>query len=288
MLTRSRSKNEPSTFEFHFIVNFFFDFSQTLVSIFYQKFLHWGLFTDFYITKKWLYLWYAPLLYSNIASAIIGNVFCVINRYLALCHCSIYMIKWTLKWSYFLAAFQFLFPLIMFSFNFWFQCTLVYAEPLHVYIFMVTNPLVSMINNVFISILSGIACFITISMNLIIISKYNKLMSNITKNEKRKRISMFFYAILTTSFLALLSIQQFVRAIFVFKNFKMGLYYITYYLFIILSVSGSAQPFILLILSKSVRLDFLKFYFGFIFKSKYFSRTIEGTILVTNKIKSTY
>uniref|UniRef100_A0A0K0E2I3 Serpentine receptor class gamma n=1 Tax=Strongyloides stercoralis TaxID=6248 RepID=A0A0K0E2I3_STRER len=287
LLKKSKARSEPSTFELHFIVNFIFDVIQTSIIIFYQKFLHWGLFTDFYMEHKWVEKWYAPMLYSSIASAILGNMVCVINRYVALCHCTFYMKKWTLNWSYLLIITQTILPFIMFSFNFWFKAEKVYAASLKVYIFMVTDPTVSMINNGLISFLSGVASIITISMNLIIISKYDKLMNNITKNEKSKRISMLFYAIFITLTLAALSIQQSVRLFFVFYKYQIGLYLVTYYLFIIVPLIGCVQPYILLILSKSVRKDFGRFYFGWIYKNEVCTNKTKGTTFISKKNKVT-
>uniref|UniRef100_A0A0K0E2S5 Serpentine receptor class gamma n=1 Tax=Strongyloides stercoralis TaxID=6248 RepID=A0A0K0E2S5_STRER len=283
MLENKDKEKDVTTFKIHFIMNSFFDILQAFSVIIFQKFLHWNILVSYFNENKWIKFLYAPILYMSIFGSVIGGCYTVINRYCALVYPIFFRQKWSKNISYALIMLQFILPISCFLQNIFVETIVIHIPEYNTYIFKITSDYVSQLNNLILAIGTGIVCLITLSCNIIIFHRYTKLFHGLNKNERSKKTSIFFYSIGTTLCLFLLFLEQLIRYIFIIKNNKSGIFFLTYVLYWIIPSFTCFQPIIILIISKDIRKKFLKAYFFYILPKRYYENNnnvipILGTI----------
>uniref|UniRef100_A0A0N4ZAN4 Serpentine receptor class gamma n=1 Tax=Parastrongyloides trichosuri TaxID=131310 RepID=A0A0N4ZAN4_PARTI len=276
MVSGKDRKNEKdfTSFKIHFIINTFYDILQAFAVLIFQKFLHWNIWIEFFKNNLFTHILYAPVLYMSILGSIIGGCIIVINRYCALVHPIFFKQRWNIKVSLTLVGIQVILPIFSFSHNFFYNSKVNYYEILHIHTFDIADKAISQLNNVILSFFSGIVCFITLSLNIILLHRYGKLIEGLNKNEKSKKTYMFFYSLATTLCLFLLFAEQVIRLIFGLTHNDTGIYILTYVLYWIIPTFTCLQPILILTMSKEIRRQFILTYFSFLLPKSYYSHPV--------------
>uniref|UniRef100_A0A0N4ZAN5 Serpentine receptor class gamma n=1 Tax=Parastrongyloides trichosuri TaxID=131310 RepID=A0A0N4ZAN5_PARTI len=261
LITGNKHDSDTNTFLIHFIANCVIDITQVCTVIFFQKFLHWMFLFEFLTKTESLRYIYAPLIYMAMLASVLGCTFTVINRYCALCYAVDFREKWTNNVSFCLIAFQIIFPIAAFSFNFFNRSTIIYVETFNFYLFTIPSYTVSMVNNIIFATLIFLCTLTTILMNIIIFKKFSKIMENVSEKEKHKKHLMMIYMIITTICMITLFVEQFARFLFIQLKMYDAVYFTAFPLFWILPILTLAQPVTTLIMSKYMRQYFILFYF---------------------------
>uniref|UniRef100_A0A0N5BCI7 G_PROTEIN_RECEP_F1_2 domain-containing protein n=1 Tax=Strongyloides papillosus TaxID=174720 RepID=A0A0N5BCI7_STREA len=269
LLREKQRDYDTTTFLYHFIANTFFDILQSLAVIIFQKFLHWKILVPHYLSSKFLPIIYGSTIYGSILGSVLGSLITVVNRYCALYHVVFFKTFWTKTMCLKLIFLQFMLPILLFSFNFFYTSKVVYVPSYDCYIFFVINEVASMMNNVILSIVTFICSVISIVLNVVILRKYTQVMKNAPRNERSKRLLMFLYMAVTTICLLALSIEQFVRLYFGILEDKERIYFFSFVLYWIIPIFTITQPIVTLIMSRSLRRFFLSFYFNILLPEQY-------------------
>ncbi|CEF60963.1 7TM GPCR, serpentine receptor class g (Srg) family and GPCR, rhodopsin-like, 7TM domain-containing protein [Strongyloides ratti] len=223
----------------------------------------------------------------SILGSVLGCLITVINRYCALCHIVFFKQMWTKSLCFKLIFLQILLPILLFSFNLFYDVNVIYVSYFNFYTFTIMNNIASVMNNVILSTITFIATVITIVLNIIILRKYSEIMINTNAKERSKRFLMLIYMGVTTLCLLALSIEQFVRLYFGIVDDKIGIYYLTFVLYWIIPIFTIVQPVITLIMSKQLRKYFLCFYFNPFLPQKYKLKKSFTTKTTVSAIKKT-
>uniref|UniRef100_A0A0N5A6C8 G_PROTEIN_RECEP_F1_2 domain-containing protein n=1 Tax=Parastrongyloides trichosuri TaxID=131310 RepID=A0A0N5A6C8_PARTI len=259
LLVCTTIKDNRSSFEVHFVANFFVDFLVMFCILFFEKFFHWGFFTHFMTTTPILLKLYIVGYYAILGS-VFGNAIMIINRYCALSHPTFYQTKWNDNVCCIIIILQYTIPIILFSYNYAFECRIEYSHKMEFFLFIITSDTVNGINNFLISIIVFVITIVSIILNIVTLRKYTQIVKNSTTKGKGKKIAMFIYMFIISLCVFFLFTQQTIRFIFDIFLYENGIDALTYYLFWIVNVNVSMQPIMILVLSKNIRCDFLKFY----------------------------
>uniref|UniRef100_A0A0N4ZXL6 Serpentine receptor class gamma n=1 Tax=Parastrongyloides trichosuri TaxID=131310 RepID=A0A0N4ZXL6_PARTI len=260
LFTGDKHDGDSNTFLIHFIANCFFDLMQVAAVILMQKFLHWNLWLEVLLTNNFILLIRIPALYMTLLASVMGTTYTVVNRYCVLVYGSRFRQKWTNNVSYVLITLQLLFPLTVFSFSCINPSTVKYMESFELYFFVSPTPTEAAIVNIVFAVLIFIAIIITVSMNIIIFNKFNRLMENATKKEQKKKYLIMIYMVITTSCLICLFFEHFARIFFLIFDLGDAVNFMTYPLFWIIPISTLVQPITTMIMSKYLRQYFINFY----------------------------
>uniref|UniRef100_A0A0N5A4N1 Serpentine receptor class gamma n=1 Tax=Parastrongyloides trichosuri TaxID=131310 RepID=A0A0N5A4N1_PARTI len=260
----NRHRTTKSSFEFHFVSNFPIDMFQIFQILVFTKCFRWGLFLNLLVTNKIIHKLYT-LSYPTILGSLFGNTIILINKYCALANPIFYNTKWRGKICYIIVLIQYVSPFLIYIFDIINNPTLGYSPRKKLIIFFFRDKSSEFINNCILASFAGLAGILSIILNIITIKKYNKAIRNSSSKEKSKEITLIINMLITSISVIALSIQQTTRLTFTLLGFKDGLYMLPSYLYWILNVNVAIKPFVVLVLSKSIRQGFLRFYFGRIY-----------------------
>uniref|UniRef100_A0A0N5BYN9 Serpentine receptor class gamma n=1 Tax=Strongyloides papillosus TaxID=174720 RepID=A0A0N5BYN9_STREA len=288
LINDGKRESDTTSFLYHFVANSVFDIIQCLAIIIFQKFLHWKILVQFFLTSTWIKRAYGPIGYISIIGLILGHLIAVVNRYCALYHCITFKTFWTKKTCLILIFLQYCIPIVILSHNVFYEAKVVYVPFFDIFIFSLTDKWINIVNNVIFVGISVISAIITATLNIVIFRKYNQVVAKGSGKERSKRFLMLSYMAVTTICLIIFAIEQLVRLYFSISKKNDGLIIISFTLFWIIPSLTIMQPIMTLIMSKNLRDYFLSFYFNrcLPIKKQIASSTNFRTTLVVTKGKN--